>query len=317
MKKINKIYPLKDSCLYKITSKQKMYDILLSDKRTIQHFIKQGNKSYIKKVIEKKVDGKIKKRECETPPHNSKLNFIHNRIKNLLQSIETDCYLFSGKKGKSYIGNAKYHQENADKTCVKLDIKGFFPSVKFFNIYNFFYNQMKCSKDIATMLSKLCTYDNRLPTGCKMSMHLAYFSFKKMFDEINGVANENNCKMSLWVDDIIISGSKATLVSDKSKGIITKNGLQYHPGKLHLYKANHSKELTGVIVDSKGNLKVTNRTQKKINDLRWNQNRTDKELQQLMGLLANAAQIEPRFQNIKDNRNYVTRPKVGLGRNKK
>ena len=130
-----KQHKLQDSCLYKCKSKAKLYEYLQCEKQDVEFFVKQGDLAYKEGIATKNVDGVIKERPYQKPFYNSKLEFIHGRIKRFLQSIVVDEYLFSGQKGKSCIDKAKYHSENANQYLVKLDIKKFFPSVTFKHIY--------------------------------------------------------------------------------------------------------------------------------------------------------------------------------------
>ncbi len=286
LRKKNKIHKIKDSCLYKITTKRRLFEILAVDQKTIQLFVRQGNDNY----FVKDQNG----RECQTPKGRYKkisLFKIHNRIDAQLSSIETPDYLFSGKRGKSCLDNARIHLENCNKTIVKLDIKKFFPSIKFSHILDFFQNTMHCKYDVATILTKLSTYNNHLPTGSPLSGRLSYFAHKKMFDDISDEAERQGCKVSVWADDIVISGNNAQKVAWKAKVIIHNRGLKYHNGKFKIYLPNDNKEITGIIIKPDGLIDLRNRSRKKIYDLRNKKNKTIEEIASLKGCINEAKLI--------------------------
>jgi hypothetical protein len=125
-----------------------------------------------------------------------------------------------------------------------------------------------------------------------MSMHLAFFAHKNCFDAIYKVAIDSQCKVSVWVDDIIISGKNSKFVVEKVKILIKKSGLEYHYGeKFKIYKPNDNKEITGVVLTPAGGLKVRNRTQKAIYELKNKRDRGSKEQNKLDGLVNYAKQI--------------------------
>lgn len=321
MKKDSKKYPLQSSCFYKLSSKEKLSKILGIDLQTLEKISNSNEKNFIEskvkdyrlvrvkdyaelddKDIREKIEmsnGKkfvfaaIKERQCQTPNGNNKqgLYKIHKRLSFLLSSIQTKEYLFSGTKGKSCPDNARYHLENSNNYIVKLDLKGFFPSVTFDSILKFFEKDLKCSTSVAKSLAKILTFKDYLPTGSPVSMVMAYYANKRMFDEIDQVVIDYGCKMSLWVDDIIISGDKAVKVSWEARKIITKHGLSYNKKKFKIYQPSDNKEITGVIITAKGEAKLRNRSHLKIHHLKNKKDKTKEEIDRLKSYLSEAKQI--------------------------
>ena len=326
----NKLYPIEDSCFYKLSNKKKLCEFLKTDSKSIKKFLISGDNNFLEtkasnnrlnrikdlnqstyheqEIIE--LDGnnfvitQDKTRLCQTPKGNKNYGLykIHKRIADLLSSIETKEYVFSGIKGKSYIDNAKFHLDNSDNFIVKLDIKRFFPSVTSKYIFRFFRNDLKCSPDISKILTDLLAYKNHIPTGSPVSMILAYWSNFKMFDEIYKLSRLKNCKMSLWVDDIIISGEKASEVAWEAKKIIINHGLKYHDKKFKIYKPKENKEITGVIITPDGKIKLRNRSHVKIYHLKNKKDKTSQEISKLNSYLNEARQIEPnKYTKVKKN----------------
>jgi hypothetical protein len=302
MKK-NKKYPIKSWCFYRLDGKKRLCELLLISQEILKVIIETGDQNYRNKSItKKKPDGTVKTRQLQIIEKKTDLYKIHKRIAFLLTSIETNEYLFSGVKGKSYIDNTKFHITNSDKFIVKLDLKDFFPSVTFMHIFSFFKDVMQCRKKVATILAKLSTYNNHLPTGTPLSMAMAYYANKEMFDKIDDIARNCDCKMSLWVDDIVISGDKAKTVSWEAKRLIYKQGLKYHNGdKFKIYRPYDNKEITGNVLTPQGELRLRNRSQKKIYELRNKLNKTPEESNKLKGCLNEARQIESRFDKMYQN----------------
>lgn len=322
MKKDSKKYPLQSSCFYKLSSKEKLSKILGIDLPTLEKMSSTNEKNFVEskvkdyrlvrvkdyaelddKNIREKIEmpnGKkfaiaaIKERSCQTPKGNGKegLYRVHKRLSFLLSSIQTKEYLFSGVKGRSCPDNAKCHLENSAKYIVKLDLKGFFPSVTFESIFRFFEKDLKCGASVAKTLAKILTFKDCLPTGSPVSMVMAYYANKRMFDEIDKIVNDLCCKMSLWVDDIIISGDKAIKASWEARNAIINHGLSYNKKKFKIYKPIDNKEITGIILTPKGEIKLRNRSHLKIYHLKNKENKTKEEISKLKSYLSEAKHIK-------------------------
>ena len=200
---------------------------------------------------------------------------IQKNIQLLLKEIKYNDNVFSGVPGKSYIDNGKYHI--GCKNIVELDISKFFPNINREKVYNFFKYKMENSSDVAKILTDLCTIDlrkinnldknvieyinekkirfmNHIPTGSSISCILSYLVNYIMFDEIDTLCREYNCKMSVYVDDIVISSSEIinnNLIS-KVIAIIKNNGYRISKSKLKHYKTNEFKRVTGIILSKDG-----------------------------------------------------------------
>ena len=97
----------------------------------------------------------IKERSCQTPKGNSKegLYRFYNICLFYHQSKQKNIY-FLELKEKSCPDNAKYHSENSAKYIVKLDLKGFFPSVTFESILKFFEKRFEMQRLGSKTLAK-------------------------------------------------------------------------------------------------------------------------------------------------------------------
>lgn len=220
------------------------------------------------------IANETKKRLIE-PVESEELKKIQKNIQLLLKEIKYNDNVFSGVPGKSYIDNGKYHI--GCKNIVALDISKFFPNINREKVYNFFKYKMENSSDVAKILTDLCTIDlrkinnldknvieyinekkirfmNHIPTGSSISCILSYLVNYIMFDEIDTLCREYNCKMSVYVDDIVISSSEIinnNLIS-KVIAIIKNNGYRISKSKLKHYKTNEFKRVTGIILSKDG-----------------------------------------------------------------
>lgn len=238
-----KSYPIQDSVFYKLSSKKRLANLLSSTPQELKSLV--GSDNY--HCFTQTKNGKHRLIQEPLP----KLDRIHSRVASLLCRIETVDGLHSGKKGKSNISNARSHLGQG-KRVITADIKSFFPSTTRQKVFDFFFKAMRCSPDVADLLSKILTYDDHVPTGSRISMPLAYFANKKMFDEIESAADECGAKMTIYVDDLTFSGPMLQESFIGRLEIIAKMyGHKIHPSKTRFYGANQVKLITGAAV--KGN----------------------------------------------------------------
>lgn len=238
-----KSYPIQDSVFYKLSSKKRLANLLSSTPQELKSLTGTDNYHCFTQIK----NGKPRLIQEPLP----KLDRIHTRVASLLCRIETIDGLHSGKKGRSNITNARAHR-GLGKKVITADIKSFFPTTTRLNVFDFFYNTMQCAADIADLLSRILTYDEHIPTGSRISMPLAYFANKKMFDEFESAANERGARMTIYVDDLTFSGAMLQKnFIGRLEVLAKKYGHKIHPSKTRFYGANEVKLITGAAI--KGN----------------------------------------------------------------
>lgn len=112
----------------------------IHSKRVLCHILSIKNKKlleqdYVARLIEPYVDYENKPRLIEPPLF--ELKQVQNRIKNSLYHIDIPDYVFSGVKGRSYVGNALLHAESKARFLFKIDLTAFFPSISRGAVYHF------------------------------------------------------------------------------------------------------------------------------------------------------------------------------------
>ena len=193
------------------------------------------------------------------------LKAIQSRIADLLARIAPPDYLFAPVAGRSYVDNAARHLGAA---CVHLlDIEDFFPSCTANKVAWFFMTRMGCSRDVTAIITRLVTQKGCLPQGSPCSPILAYLCYVDMWEEIERIVASNNCLLSVYADDLTISGTVVPEIAIwEIKKALVKHGHRYKASK---ERSRHLKpaEITGVILS--GNvLLAPNRQHKKIDAVR-------------------------------------------------
>ena len=247
---IKKRYLIDQSPLFKLPTKRKLSTLLRFDLKEFESLIDEKKYRVFKKD----------ERDIQHPILD--LNRVHKRLANLLSRIAVPNYVHS-TRGRSHISNAKMHTGNVP--LVKTDISKFYPSITFSSVNRLFRDLFKCPPDVAFLLTHICCYQGKhLPTGSSISGYVAYFSSKHIFDEIDRLAKSEQCTMTLFVDDITISGRNASKrLLNLTKTVIRQGGLKVKDKKSHCFAAPQPKTVTGVVIVG-DNLRIPNKLRQKI-----------------------------------------------------
>ncbi|MBD8216730.1 reverse transcriptase family protein [Erwinia persicina] len=285
-----KNYPINQSPLFKLTTKKKLLALLGFSLPQIEKLSKDSSYRVFLTPSDRCVQEPI-----------LQLKKIHKKIGSLLNRIEQPDYIHSGRKKRSIITNAKVHQNSYQ--LLKLDIHKFFPSTSGSKIYRLFVNDFQMQPDVAHLLTNLVTYNYSVPTGSPLSMVLAYWANKSMFDELYQLANENDLDFSVYVDDVAFSGEKIPKgFSHCAKSCISKHGMKSKSKKEMFYQENQAKLLTGVIISDgvlKTRWKHSQMIKKGFETLALQTSDGDRviALEKLTGRLHAAGQIDPRIKS--------------------
>lgn len=193
------------------------------------------------------------------------LKAVQSRIADLLQRITPPDYLFAPVSGRSYVDNAARHL--GAKSLRLLDIEDFFPSCTANKVIWFFGRRMRCSPDVAAILRGIVTRNGSLPQGSPCSPILAYLCYIDMWEEIERLVDESGCRLSVYADDLTISGENVPeRLIWKIKQTLFRHGHRYNLSK---ERSKHLKpaEITGVIL-CRDRLLAPNRQHQKLHSVR-------------------------------------------------
>ncbi|MEJ0044852.1 MAG: hypothetical protein WDN04_00870 [Rhodospirillales bacterium] len=114
-------------------------------------------------------------------------------------------------------------------------------------------------------MAELLTANGHLATGSTVSPILSFYAFHDMWMEIARIAKAAGCKVSVYMDDITVSGD---IVPER---VIWDIRQQVHSRSLVYHKERHFRagvgEVTGVIVRD-GSTHLPNRQRKKLYELK-------------------------------------------------
>ena len=255
----NKSYDLNQCALYKCKTKKKLFQLIQTTPAKYAELLVATD--LYKPLQKKKKDGTL--RQVKAP--RGDLKRIQKRISELLMRVKTPSYLKSPVRGVSNINNAASHRGKA--AFHLLDVEDFYPSCTANKVAWLFNNVLECSPDVTAILVKLTSLDGVLPAGSPASPPLAFWAYKDMWDTIDLLSRENGCTVTVYVDDITISGDKVpgSLVY-AIKECLAHHGHRYKKAK-EVSQIQSPVVITGVVVRDQ-NLLMPNIQQKERHILR-------------------------------------------------
>ncbi len=205
-------------------------EALIRDKET---FIRRETKD---------INGKL--RQLAVPI--GKLRRCHEVLKYHLNKIRQPDYLFSPRKGRSQRDNAARHV--GQNQFLKVDVCKFYPSTSGEHIFRWAYHVAGLRSDVAGLLKHLVAIDDRMPFGSPVSPILISLVHRPMFDQVFAASARCGVLMSLWVDNLVLSGpSVPGALLREIRDIIRGNGFQTHD--IRFQEASRPVTITGVPIE--------------------------------------------------------------------
>ena len=251
-----KRHPLDQSAFYKLRSRKKLAEAFGLTEPQLQHLLRTSLVYREREIETKKPNGTIKRRLTQEP--RGRLRDIHERAMKWLSHIDPPDFLFCPVKRRSYVNNASVHIGAAEIRTI--DIKDYFNSTPRRRVFWFFKAIMQCERDVASILADMLTVSGHAATGSPVSPILCFFAYYDMWHEIAQLGAANGCKVTVYQDDLTISGSIVPewLIWEVRK-IIDRFGLIYHKERRFTGGIG---QITGVVVRD-GRTVVPNRQRKR------------------------------------------------------
>lgn len=184
-----------------------------------------------------------------------KYRTIHEKLKYHFNKIKQPDYLFSPRKGKSIKSNAEFHKNQ--QQYLRIDIKQFYPSTTSEHVFRWAKYKLGMRDDVAGMFTHIATINGAVSFGSPLTPVLTSLVHRTMFDKIADECRCRGLKISVWVDDINISGRFIPgILLERIREIIRYHGLKSH--KLEYSTGSRSVIVTGIAI--RGNLLDSTRT---------------------------------------------------------
>lgn len=187
-------------------------------------------------------------RQISIPTRN--LKYIQKWIlDNILNNMKVSEHSKGFVKKCSIVDNAKQHVNN--ECVITLDIKDFFPSITYNQVFHIF-KYYGYTNELSYTFAKICTYNGGLPQGAPSSPYISNIICLKLDKRLSQLSNRIEANYTRYADDITISGS-----SDIKKclplivKIIREEGFEINENKLRIQYSSERQIVTGLIVNEK------------------------------------------------------------------
>ncbi|MHA1338795.1 MAG: reverse transcriptase family protein [Promethearchaeota archaeon] len=236
----------------------------MQDPKNKSYFIKKGNQKryqeyhsrFYKRKFILKPDGR--KRLISMPKYLLK-QFQRKILSEILEKAELDECATAFQKGKSILDNAIPHI-NAN-TLVKIDLKDFFPSLKFKHVMEVF-RGFGYSNPVSAILARLCTdfYNNRifLPQGAPTSPMIANLYASHLDRRLKALWGKHGFTYTRYADDLCFSSDESNIPVGKlifaTYEIIKDEKLFPNYKKTKVYRKGNRMQVTGLVVNEKPNV---------------------------------------------------------------
>lgn len=180
----------------------------------------------------------------------------------LLDRIVRPVFLHSATKKRSHVTNAEAHLGTDPVVCT--DIQKFYEHTTRAHVKAFLRIDLGWPTDLAGMMANALTVEGHLPTGSAVSPLLSYFTHRRLFAEIEKICLTKGCTVTLFVDDITVSGKHATMaLLRRIKRVLLRASLIAH--KDRSASAGSAVVITGAVREE-NKLRLRNKHRKSILD---------------------------------------------------
>lgn len=252
-------YPLNQCALFRVRSRKRLFKLLQTSEDGLERLLVAPDRYRSFNVP--KADGTH--RTITAPSHG--LKRVQRRVAELLARVETPDYLFAPARGRSYIENAAKHRHA--QAFRLLDVEDYFPSCTGNKVAELFSRTFQCAPDVVALLVRVTTHNGVLPQGSPASSFLAFMAYRTMWDEIEGHARALGVTLTVYADDITLSGRAVPRALVHSvKQSLKHHGHRYSETK-ELSATNAPILITGVIVRG-GSLLIPNVQHHRLHEIR-------------------------------------------------
>ena len=240
---MNRMTPHPDFDLH-LVSMRRLEELLGRNRADLQRIASHAGRYYCP-FDEQVVEGG-KWRHIDNPT--KELKELQRRIlRTILEQVPFPDTVLGGIRGASVKRNAEYHARQP--FLIALDLRDCFPRIHDRQVYRAFRIILGCSAKIAALLTKLTTFQHRLPQGAPTSSLLCNLVLLSMHDEIQAILRGRGAACTFWIDDITISGPEVLTVLEPIVRVIQRHGHAIRRSKLRRSPCSDRQETTGLVVN--------------------------------------------------------------------
>lgn len=154
-------------------------------------------------LVDPKAPDKVREVVCVTGRLRTYQALLHRKL--LKPRHRPSCYSHGGVPGRHIKSNALAHSKSV--FVFSSDVARFYPSISHQRVYRLFSTRLSCSPDVASICTKICTYNGHLALGLITSPVLADIVMFDVDHRIGIMCAKHSLVYTRYVDDISISGS--------------------------------------------------------------------------------------------------------------
>ncbi len=181
-------------------TKKTFANLIRVDIHELHGLIKYKESFVTSKDIEE--NGKVRPLRYPT----GRLRVVNEKINYQLRKIKLPAYVMSPRKGVGQKQNAEVHI--CARQILKMDLKKFYPSIDRTMVAKFFRDTFDMHADVAGLITELLTYNGTVLYGAPATPVLAMLVHQEMFDKVDAVCRKHGAVMTLWVDNLTVSGDE-------------------------------------------------------------------------------------------------------------
>jgi RNA-directed DNA polymerase len=190
--------------------------------------------------FQKEPSQKVRHIDCPT----GELKAIQRQIDRvLLHPILFPPHIFGGVRSRSILDNASFHLGTS--LLITIDIRSCFPTISNLQIYRTWTSTLGCSARVGALLTKLTTFERRLPQGAPTSPSLANLFIWSIDAPIRAECARIGIRYSTWVDDLAFSGTRAREIIELAVRVLAQEHLAVSRSKIKIMGPRAAKLLTG------------------------------------------------------------------------
>src|SRR3954452_22557202 len=170
-----------------------------------------------------------------------------NIYRAIFATYDFPANVVGGIHGRSIKDNMAEHL--GQRVLVTMDIKECFPHIH--DLHHVFpmFRRLGFSSGVAALLTKLTTFQHRLPQGAPSSSIIANLVMDPVHREIEKIARVYTLHWTMYVDDIAISGARARAAIIPLIRMLQREGYAVAHRKIHVMTNSERQALTGGIVN--------------------------------------------------------------------
>lgn len=151
--------------------------------------------------------------------------------------------------GQNIKDNARFHKGQRILVCI--DLHDFFGSINYIQVFNVF-KRLGYNNEVATLLGKICIFEDTLPQGAPTSPMLSNLVFKYFDDKIFDYCKNLGIRYTRYADDLTFSGdfNPGKLISFV-RHLFINSTFKLNEKKTKVVSQGGRQEVTGVIVNKK------------------------------------------------------------------